>query len=290
MLTAVSPTSQYLEILCDINACPQIPPDKQIDIRLPAPAAELDEPDDLDGDIPPRKPWGAKRLEDLLKDVPHLSLASLRESNASLVAELEKDDKETYPAHFLTADDVENYRYDFDMKQNPEAPIPSLAPHANPDDHPPLHPLLRNPNSSTSWLRRHAPHIFLQTHEHEPPAPEGDHDDGTPHHGTTGRKSRGGAKGERGGKASTRGRRSGVAALRHSAEKGNDADVSMDDDGDRASTPVPKGKRKRDDDPGYRPKGGSGSRPSKKKRKSEGPDGTPTTKKSRKESLAAGDD
>jgi hypothetical protein len=43
---------------------------------------------------------------------------------------------------------------------------------------------------------------------------------------------------------------------------------------------VGKGKRKRvvDDDPGYRPKGGS-SRPTKKKRKSEGGEGTPTAAK-----------
>lgn len=235
-----------------------------------------------------------KRLEDLLADVPHLSYAAAKDSNPSLVADLDKTDGDTYPASFLSPDDVDNYLHLIDSKLDPDTHIPTMAPLAHPNDHPPLHPLLRNPNSSTSWLRRHAPHIFLQGHDGDGHA--GDHDEDGGHHAGGGRKTRGGAKGERGGRASTRGKRA-SAAHRTPADRAStvaaaatpgDWDASMDDDGDFRSTPVPKGKRKRDEDPGYRPKGGSGSRPSKKKRKSEGGDGTPSVKKTKKETPVMG--
>jgi hypothetical protein len=61
----------------------------------------------------------------------------------------------------------------------------------------------------------------------------------------------------------------------------------MDEDHD-FGTPVGRGKRKRDDDPGYRP-GGSVGRPVKKKRKSD-VDGTPAGRKSKKEAATPKDD
>lgn len=67
-----------------------------------------------------------------------------------------------------------------------------------------------------------------------------------------------------------------------------DWDASMDEDADFGSTPVGRGKRKRDDDGGYRP-GGSVGRPVKKKRKSD-MDGTPVVRKSKKESATPKDD
>lgn len=223
--------------------------------------------------------------------MPHLSPADSKDSNPYLVADqLDGDASSSYPASFLSPDDLDNYIHVIDSKLDPETHIPTLAPLAHPNDHPPLHPLLRNPNSSTSWLRRHAPQIFLQGHDND--AHDGGDDNGTHHHTGGGRKSRGGAKGERGGRASTRGKRASAAAAARTpaTDRGTtgDWDVSMDDDGDFRYTPVTKGKRKRDDDPGYRPKGGSGSRPSKKKRKSEGPDGTPTVKKAKKEAPSVG--
>jgi hypothetical protein len=239
-----------------------------------------------------------KKLEDLLADVPHLSYEAAKDKNPDLVKELEKGENESYPTHFLTADDIDNYLYEIDARIDPETHIPTLAPLAHPNLHPPLHPLLKNPNSATSWLRRNAPHIFLQG-PHDGDAQDdaaGGAGAGGAGAGTdkesapTSRKSRGG-KGER--KAARPSKRTSAIKAAAAADKGGDWDVSMDDDPDFASTPAPKGKRKRgggDDDAGYRPKG-SGSRPSKKKRKSEGgADGTPSvSRKSKRESTTAED-
>ncbi|KFH45025.1 hypothetical protein ACRE_041620 [Hapsidospora chrysogenum ATCC 11550] len=282
---------RLLDLLLDINNCPQIPTEKRIDVSLPPPTNPNEPCLDIDREHDQRKGLGMKRLADLLADVPHLSYAATKDTNPPLVRDFEKTDGEAYPASFLSPDDVDNYLYTIDTRLDPEKHISTLAPLAHPDDHPPLHPLLRNPNSSTSWLRRHAPHIFLQGHDGGDGGHDGD-EDGGHHHGSGGRKSRGGAKGERGGRPSTRGKRGSAATRtpvdRGAAAGGGDGDVSMDDDVEIRSTPVPKGKRKRDDDPGYRPKGGSGTRPTKKKRKSEGPDGTPTARKPKKETPTTG--
>ncbi|QBZ57394.1 hypothetical protein PoMZ_02318 [Pyricularia oryzae] len=164
---------------------------------------------------------------------------------------------------------------------------------------------LRNPTSVYNWLRKHAPKTFLQDAEAtsvvdvdaaETPHPER----------PSGSRSR--AKFEpakRGGKVATPAstpttatkRASGVARgaakrSRQSAVTTADvADEAKDEEGDEmaldetaAATPTAaKGKRKRaaDDDAGYRPKGGS-ARPSKKKRKSEAGDATPTSARSGK--------
>ncbi|KAK3682155.1 IEC3 subunit of the Ino80 complex, chromatin re-modelling-domain-containing protein [Podospora appendiculata] len=178
---------------------------------------------------------------------------------------------------------------------------------------------LRNPTSVYNWLRKHAPGTFLQDAEAQA-------DDNEPHHPPSSRRTkaeRGSGVSTRGG-SSTRGKR-GSAAAAAAAHRGDrerererdrallaaaaaaaaDPVESIDDDmlGYNLGTPgmVGKGagKRKRviDEDPGYRPKGGS-SRPNKKKRKSGSGAGdsevhnTPTTsgsKKSRK-SGGGGDD
>lgn len=233
-----------------------------------------------------------KRLEDLLADVPHLSYDALKDTSPELLRELEKHDGDAYPTHFLTADDIDNYLHEIDTRLDPDTHVPTLAPIAHPNLHPPVHPLLKNPNSSISWLQRKKPSIF----NHEPET----HDDnaaatGTDKEaqgGTSTRKPRGG-RGERSGKASRPSKRTSAIKAAAAADKGGDWDASMDEDPDFASTPVPKGKRKRaavDDDAGYRPK--SGSRPTKKKRKSEGgADGTPTvSRKSKKDAAPVDDD
>lgn len=299
-LTTRLPDSRLLDLLLDINQSSAIPTEKRIDISLP-PTADSKlpvHPVDEEHDVPKDPPL--KKLEDLLADVPHLSYEAAKDKNPDLVKELEKGDNESYPTHFLSADDIDNYLHEIDTRIEPETHVPTLAPVAHPNLHPPLHPLLKNPNSATSWLRRNAPHIFLQG-PHDGDA----HDDtagGTGAGGagagtdketaSTSRKSRGG-KGERSGKAARPSKRTSAIKAAAAADKGGDWDVSMDDDPDFASTPAPKGKRKRaaaDDDAGYRPKG-SGSRPTKKKRKSEGgTDGTPTvSRKSKRESTTAED-
>lgn len=222
--------------------------------------------------------------------MPHLSYDAAKETNPELLRELEKPENGIYPTHFLTADDIDNYLHEIDSRIEPDARVPTLAPVAHPNLHPPVHPLLKNPNSSISWLQRHKPSIFTHepdTHDDHAGATGTDREAG----GASGRKPRGG-KADRSGKASRPSKRTSAIKAAAAADKGGDWDASMDEDPDFASTPVPKGKRKRnmDDDAGYRPKG-SGSRPSKKKRKSEGVEGTPTvSRKSKKDAAAAGDD
>lgn len=213
--------------------------------------------------------------------MPHLTHTSAADTNPSLSADLDKDDTGAYPAHFLSPDDVDNYLHLIDGKIGDGATLPTMAPVANAEANPPVHPLLRNPNSSTSWLRQNAPQIFLQF---EGDHPDGHHnDDEGGHKKPRGKSERGGGKGSRGGRKSTGGRASAAAAAAAAAAEHQDSNVEDEDVG---VTPVPKGKRKRDDDGGYRPKGGSGSRPTKKKRKSD-VEGTPS--EGRKKGKAAKD-
>ena len=156
---------------------------------------------------------------------------------------------ETFPTSFLAADDVDSYIHDVDASLGQS--LPSLAPRAHDSS---LQAHLKNPTSVTNWLRKHAPKIFLQDAEHD------DEDAG---HAASGSGRRGrGARGERGrGRGRGRGRASNVSERPTSSAA--DLDASMDDELD---APV-RGKRKRDDDPGYRP--GGSARPVKKKRKSD---------------------
>ncbi|KAK0614981.1 IEC3 subunit of the Ino80 complex, chromatin re-modelling-domain-containing protein [Bombardia bombarda] len=167
---------------------------------------------------------------------------------------------------------------------------------------------LRNPTSVYNWLRKHAPKTFLQDGETHPDSNHKDHGDehSVNNHTSHTSSGRGRGKGKRqqeqhsetpgvkGQRANAREKHA-AAALAAAAVPADS--VEFDDDSimhdANASTPSAaavggKGKRKRvlDEDPGYRPKGGS-SRPTKKKRKSEsggGVEGTPTSapKRSRK--------
>ena len=191
-----------------------------------------------------------------------------------------------------------------------EPPLPTLAPLAHQDPTVPKDTArdfaLRNPVSVYNWLRKNAPKTFLQDGEHQDGgAKEGkDHDGEGGSHGGSGTGS-----GRRGGKAGGSSERaprgSGVRSSKRASAASRLAIAESFDDVDDegygtpggAMTPVStvgggKGKRKRvvDDDPGYRPKGGS-SRPAKKKKKasdvSVGEQSTPTIKKPRKSAGAA---
>lgn len=274
---------RLLDILLEINNSPQIPPEKQIDLSLQPSSDPKALVLPLDRDHTDRKEKPGKKLEDLINGVPHSSYSNAKETLPAIINELKAPEGESHPSDFLSADDVDNYIYELDTSIDPESTIPTLAPRAHPNTHQPTNPHLKNPTSVTNWLRKHAPKIFLQDGE-----THGDADDGEGGH-TGGRKTRG-TRGERGGRASTRGKRVSAAARASAAaaDRG-DWDASMDEDPDFASTPVGRGKRKRnDDDTGYKPRGSS-TRPSKKKRKSE-VDGTPSVRKSKKEAAAARDD
>ena len=281
-------SSRLLEILLEINNSPQIPFDKRVDVAL-EPSANSKTPTlPLDRDHADRKELAMKHLEQLLAEVPHISYTAAKDKQNSYISDLAAPDGESHPANFLSADDVDDYTYKVDTAIEPDLHLPSLAPHAHPSVHQAVIPQLKNPTSVTNWLRKHAPKVFLQDGEtHANAADGGDDVEG----GAGGRKARG-AKSERGGKGGSRGKRtsnvSKAAAAVTAAARG-DWDASMDDDPDFGSTPVLKGKRKRADDQGYRPKGGSGNRPAKKKRKSE-VDGTPTVRKGKKDSLSASKD
>lgn len=273
--------SRLLDLLLEINNSPQIPLERRIDLSL-APASshskKLVLPIDEDYDATSQP--GMKRLEDLLRTVPHSSYKQAKKALPKIVNELKAPAGETYPADFLTADDIDNYLYEVDMSIDPDQQLPTLAPRARPAVEPqtPNPQTNNNPTSVTNWLRKHAPKVFLQDGEGH-----GDAEDGESGHAGA-RKTRGG-RGERGGRASTRGKRVSAAA-RAAADRDSHAETKTDDDPDFGATPVGRGKRKRDEDPGYKPRGSS-SRPTKKKRKSE-VEATPTSRRTKKDRESAG--
>lgn len=302
----LSSHSRLLDLLLEVNKSPQIPPERRIDLSLASPSEPGPPALQLDSrDTSLQKKSALKRLEQLLSDVPHSSYSAAKEAHSPYMADLAVPGGEAHPANFLSADDVDNYMYAVDSALDPDLHMPSLAPRAHPGAHPASHPHLKNPTSVTNWLRKHAPKIFLQDSEHAGGGGGGgDADDaesgaatasagaGANNQTAGGRKSRGGtgtgagpsnsSRADRGSKANPKGKRASAAA-RLAAERGpGDVDASMDDDGELGTTPVGRGKRKRDDDPGYRP-GGSTSRPTKKKRKSEGAEPTPAPRRSKKE-------
>ncbi|OLN85617.1 INO80 complex subunit 3 [Colletotrichum chlorophyti] len=308
---------RILDLLLDMNSSAQIPLDKRVDISQDPPA-DIPYPA-IDVDQVKEHPLGepTKSLKTLLKDVPHFTYSQAKEHSPSVVADMEPFAGHSNPPSFLTTDDIDDYLHDIDRRIDPDNLLPTLAPVARtnaplPETNP--HALsqsiaMKNPTSVYNWLRKHAPKTFLQDAENAAAAAddESHHPGETPQ--TDGRKKRGGARGEgsRGGRGSRGGKRASLAAVRaekaaqRAAEKAAAAaeraaalrrdadsyDLSMDDeaesDGASFATPATsRGKRKRagrDDDEGYRPRGSS-SRPTKKKRKSEGADvGTPTVSK-----------
>ncbi|KAK1776122.1 IEC3 subunit of the Ino80 complex, chromatin re-modelling-domain-containing protein [Copromyces sp. CBS 386.78] len=318
---------RLLDLLLDVNNSNQIPPEKRFDLSVDPPSEK--EGLYLDSDRPSTPPGGirpSKSYKELLHDVPHMRFSQAAECFPELLRDLEagRDSPadpfqgQPHPPTFLTADDMDNYIWEIDQRLarkeanetgvQPPPALPSLAPIAQPNsvavnaresgllasrDF-----QLRNPTSVYNWLRKHAPKTFLQDTE----AHGDDNDHGESTRGTT--SSRGGrAKGERGGGPGSRGGRGDSNSARGKRGGHKSAAVAVevpeypDEDNNFEASVTPstaKGKRKRvvDDDPGYRPKGGS-SRPTKKKRKSEGGDGEatpkPGTKRPRKSAAGSGE-
>ncbi|KAK4164464.1 IEC3 subunit of the Ino80 complex, chromatin re-modelling-domain-containing protein [Cladorrhinum sp. PSN259] len=303
---------RLLDLLLELNSSSQIPPEKRFDLAADSPAS--DEDDDLIP--PSTPPHGAvapaKSYKTLLSTVPHVTFESSPEKFPNLLAELKigRDSPadplqgSSNPPSFLTADDIDNYLYELDNKLNLPNDLPTMAPLAHPDENTPKDSsrdfALRNPVSVYNWLRKHAPKTFLQDGEHQDK--EGDEAGGVSTPVPTGAAARRSVKGDK--SSSSRGGASGTGGGRGGSKRGGAggsraslaaaaaaaARAEQDDDEDTAyeggtATPTAGAsklgavKRKRgvgDDDPGYRPKGGS-SRPAKKtKRKSEGGlEGTP---------------
>ncbi|SPO06653.1 uncharacterized protein DNG_09345 [Cephalotrichum gorgonifer] len=252
---------RLLDLLADINASAQIPPEKRISI----PSSESHSPDRL-----------PKSLSALESDVPHLSLDRAKNSLPHFLTDVTPVPGEDDPAPFLTVDEVENYLFEVDRRLGLPR-LPSLAPASREDTPrgggPPASSftssstrdfMLRHPHSAYNWLKLNAPHVFLQ----------GDDEEGSG-------KAR--PKGEKGGKTAAEkapaektprasaGSKRQSKADRLAAREREDRD-HMDVSGEEREGPdagVLAKKRKRDDgEAGYRPKGGA--RPVKKKRKSEG--------------------
>ncbi|KAH9900191.1 IEC3 subunit of the Ino80 complex, chromatin re-modelling-domain-containing protein [Xylariomycetidae sp. FL2044] len=258
---------RLMDLLMDINESPQIPFERRIDLNLEA----LDDSDNDETDNSDATQQPSKSLRRLIRTVPHRSFSATIERFPEVAEDLSPKDPRLHPTSFLTADDIDGYLTKLDQSLNIQLKAPAIPKEQAAD--PAANFALRNPISVYNWLRRNAPKTFLQDLEKDK---EKDRDDG--HVDKT--------------EDAPRKRKSGAArpTKRQSAasrkEKEKEAAEAADWDDEMAyempAANASKNKRKRDEDPGYRPKGGS-SRPS-KKRKSKDNAGTggKTTSKSKK--------
>ncbi|KAF3760834.1 hypothetical protein M406DRAFT_282668 [Cryphonectria parasitica EP155] len=298
---------RMLDVLLDINNRPQIPTEKRFDLSLPVPPdAEDDYVLPIDTE-PPSDPRPSKSLRELVKDIPHMDFTATTERSPDLAQELITGidspaldaNHQQYPPTFLTADDIDNYLWEIDVKTSadPDAygelpgMLPTLAPLAREQNSAsngtgrgatPMSSrdfALRNPTSVYNWLRKHAPKTFLQDHESDEKNEDPDEEEARP----TPRRQTGGSTRKPSGEArastgaaranakSERGSKRSSAA--HTKDKRKSADETMlnvdDEAGASKAAATSKGKRKRavEDDTGYRPKGGSSRRPAKKRTK-----------------------
>lgn len=211
---------------------------------------------------------------------PAISYATLRElghrnnsviattttTTDSIFAELDQDSSTLLSMNFLTPEHEHEYLLALDakmgdvaaeaqLKQLPEKP--SFADRER-------EAILQNPNSVYNWLRRNTPYVFLQDNEvaseKSSRAPA-----------TTQQSQRSAVTAN----AARSSKRSSLAASRQSAATSAAAAAAAateedmyDEDGIALDVPAPtstKGKRKRDEDTGYRPKGGRSGGSKKKK-------------------------
>lgn len=242
-----------MDMLLDVNSSPQIPFERRIDISL-----EEEDEEDNDSDTT-QKP--AKALRKLLEDVPHSSYAASIEQFPDIMEDLDPQDPSIHPTTFLSADDIDEYIYELDMRLK-RPPKPTLAPSAIGKEvpNPAANFALRNPTSVYNWLRRHAPKTFLQDLEKEKEKDKAKDKEKEDRHAD---------KDDDGGNSKQKRKSAGTARTKRqsaASRKEKEAAESMDWDDDAGyDAPAPKNKRKRDDDGGYRPKGGS-SRPTKKRK------------------------
>lgn len=247
--------SRLLELLLDINDSPQIPPERRFDLNANEEDDTEEEEEEEEED--PSKP--TKSLKRLVKDVPHYSFAEFVEMYPEALDQLQHQDPELYPSAFLTADDVDNYLAEVDSRLKLTTK-PTVPPSTPDPDMAAANFAMRNPTSVYNWLRRHAPKTFLQDLEKEKDKDKDrDHDDGG--------KERGGGGGKRKSGVS-RGSKKQSSARHEGAGEGKEWEEETQGYDDQPFGSV-RGKRKRDDDGGYRPKGGA-SRPVKKRARKSG--------------------
>lgn len=280
-------SSQLLDLLLDANSSAQIHGSHRIDLDVPAisavPGLVTDYAEQaaqvkLEGEggkalqneiqamLNRRKaskaPDAGKSLTQMMETIPHrpLSIIPLEVS-----ADLQDNESGPPPVSYIQSDQIDDYLYDIDTSLN-VAGYPTLAPSVNGHPHTSMTEKelsFANSNSVYNWLRQHEPKIFLQD-------------------GEGSEKSSGKPGALRGA-----GKRASIPA----PSKPDQVEF-VEEDGigyEVGIGPHLKGsvKRKREEDAGYRPKGGS-SRPSKKKKsgsnesttktkgKSKGPDTSPS--------------
>ncbi|KAI0164482.1 IEC3 subunit of the Ino80 complex, chromatin re-modelling-domain-containing protein [Hypoxylon sp. FL1284] len=253
-----------MDMLLDINSSAQIPFEKRIDL------SPDDEDNSNDSDATQKPTKSLRQLQDV---VPHKSYAETVDQFPEVTEDLDPEDPSIHPTTFLTADDIDEYLYELDSKLK-LPPKPTLAPSAIGKDvpNPAANFALRNPTSVYNWLRRHAPKTFLQDLEKEK---EKDRSKDKDKHDRYGDRDDDGAKQKRKSGGTARTKRQSTASRK---DKEVAESVDWDDDAGY-DAPAPKGKRKRDEDKGYRPKGGHRSA---KKRKSKDLSGALQSKSSRK--------
>lgn len=244
-----------MDLLMDINETPQIPPERRINV-----GAE-DEAKSDKGDKAEKGSKPSKSLHKLLQEVPHRSYAATIEQFPEILDDLEPKNAEIHPTSFLSADDIDEYLAELDkrlgLKSKPSVPPPNASANGSPA----ANFALRNPTSVYNWLRKHAPKTFLQDLEKEKEKDKHkDKDKDKDDHGN-GDKDEDTGKKRKGGTARTKRQSAAAKKEKEAAEAAEDEEVMSYS----KPTSSAKGKRKRDEDPGYRPKGGS-SRPSKKRK------------------------
>lgn len=276
--------SRLLDLLKELNTCPQIPPNQRFDLRADDdPARGLDDPSAAEyyndisaaqkalqearaeltaGLISPHK---YQKLEDSILHnsalAPSLSLKSLSKVPHTLTAESRTDQSDGSSADlfsaFVTPSQEEEYLQELDtfifgnLAGSRPHPFAHGSRGGDKSTERDRDAALRNPVSVYNWLRKHQPQVFLQDNELH-------HDKST----------------SRTANARTS-KRTPVQA-----KQGQE----LDDDGILVEfTGSARGKRKRDDDGGYRPKGGS-SRPTKRKKEDNGQ----APKRGKKSSISEG--
>ena len=218
---------------------------------------------------------------------PSMQYASLRQiaqhsgsaptSSASIFAELDEDKTTLLNLNYMTPDHEHEYLLALDAKLGDEAAeaqlkqLPDKPTFADRE----REAILQNPNSVYNWLRRHTPYIFLQ--DNEVASEKSTQVPTQPQRTTVVAPARSS-------------KRSSLAASKQAAKEAKEEDM-YDEDGIALEVPAPsatKAKRKRDEDTGYRPKGGRSGTSKKKKVAATEPEPSQSGRRASKRSSGVG--
>ncbi|ETI29463.1 hypothetical protein G647_01916 [Cladophialophora carrionii CBS 160.54] len=271
-------TDQLLELLLELNACPQVPPRLRYDLNSMGANKGDASPFISEEDANLELHMARARLQ-----AGEINIAEYREVEATILRSPGFAPKHSYaslislvpPVHrsvdkadpsnvgssgVLTVKQEEQYLQGLDAFLEGAAPNP--RPHAmsslgsrnaEKNAERERETQLKNPVSVYNWLRKHQPQVFLQDNETGA--------DRTPR-----------AAGSR------------ISARKSAQKELIKQEKDYDDEGFAAETAPSRGKRKRDEDGGYRPKGGA---PRSIKRKKEGKDEAARSKRTKKPSIDA---